>query len=636
MAEEENQTPKSNIIRPDNVSQSVSQEDKINEFKNLISSRDKTIKDVFIEGFSLFTSQNIDKQDEVIGVLENLYILQKSLYEGTFQKMYESNMVFANALPPILNNLQSKDQNLDSKLPPIIDNLNNKEENLFAKELPVQQVEIIDIDNLVIDKLQNMFSNINQFDDGNQNFTPDNNYEGDLLKKLVGFGLASLFSVGALSKFLPFAFTDNPLQGFGTMISKVMVYIWGAFEKNVIDIFKNSKIFQVTKSTLTKILPANKLTQILSEVFTVGFAKRIPILGSFINWGDSLVRINNGDYIGGLISFLSGSANLFPGVGTAISFALDLLNVGKDVYESRAIEGENIPWTQKINDWIADNMRNLPILGTAVRIGEGLAYIAEGEVVKGLKIMASSLISNTGLDMFISFLSSEEDKEENVKNYGSESIVDALTNLTEYLYLKVFDYIEAAINKGKDMVAKIFGDDITNKAFEFLGLSQSNNDTGDISIPANTNVIEARKQLQERGLNETQINRVLRDNQDNLDFGLNLKGDKLRSEDEIKKFLQQKGLSEYEQTLFLRRNQDKVQKDDMKIDEQIKATKEVSFLMNESVNEIKRMNQLLSEQNNNNNLFSSVNNTNRVNNFNSTSNFSLFRESMRFGLQQPA
>ena len=59
-------------------------------------------------------------------------------------------------------------------------------------------------------------------------------------------------------------------------------------------------------------------------------AKKIPFIGGLISFKDAYDRFKKGDIAGGLISIGSGIASFFPGIGTAISIGLDVLNAFLD------------------------------------------------------------------------------------------------------------------------------------------------------------------------------------------------------------------------------------------------------------------------------------------------------------------
>lgn len=80
-------------------------------------------------------------------------------------------------------------------------------------------------------------------------------------------------------------------------------------------------------------LGGGSLLKMIGSGFKV-IAKRIPIIGSLISFKDAYDRFQKGDTLGGFISIGSGIATLFPGIGTAISIGLDVLNAFLDYSDS--------------------------------------------------------------------------------------------------------------------------------------------------------------------------------------------------------------------------------------------------------------------------------------------------------------
>jgi hypothetical protein len=71
------------------------------------------------------------------------------------------------------------------------------------------------------------------------------------------------------------------------------------------------------------------------------FLKRLPLIGSLISIGSAVTRIKNKDFLGGLIDLGAAVAYMFPGIGTGIGIALDLLNASSDAYgEKKGIKGK--------------------------------------------------------------------------------------------------------------------------------------------------------------------------------------------------------------------------------------------------------------------------------------------------------
>lgn len=77
-------------------------------------------------------------------------------------------------------------------------------------------------------------------------------------------------------------------------------------------------------------IAAKSIGKNLAKSLGKNVLKRIPGVGLLISLWMAKERFNRKDYVGGLIELGSGFASLFPGVGTAISIALDLINLGKD------------------------------------------------------------------------------------------------------------------------------------------------------------------------------------------------------------------------------------------------------------------------------------------------------------------
>ena len=63
-----------------------------------------------------------------------------------------------------------------------------------------------------------------------------------------------------------------------------------------------------------------------AKFFAKGMLKRIPIIGSLFSFADAFNMFRQGNILKGLLDVASGIANFFPGIGTAISIGIDVLN----------------------------------------------------------------------------------------------------------------------------------------------------------------------------------------------------------------------------------------------------------------------------------------------------------------------
>jgi hypothetical protein len=126
--------------------------------------------------------------------------------------------------------------------------------------------------------------------------------------------------------------------------------------------------------------------------------KFVPLIGTLISFYSAWGRFEKGDVLGGIIDVASGIAALgsfFPGigwVGSAISIGLDVFNAFLDHKQ----EGTGLSKGQMIGnffapitDWLADKfsydrLKNMPVFGGFIRLGEGVGQITTGDVSGGL------------------------------------------------------------------------------------------------------------------------------------------------------------------------------------------------------------------------------------------------------------
>ena len=106
--------------------------------------------------------------------------------------------------------------------------------------------------------------------------------------------------------------------------------------------------------------------------------KRIPVVGSIFSFGSAYDRFQKGEYLKGIIDVASGVANFVPGIGTAISIGLDVLNAfidppseeQKKTNQGKGFWGGISEWfgelVQKMYKFILDILPE-KILGVSVR-----------------------------------------------------------------------------------------------------------------------------------------------------------------------------------------------------------------------------------------------------------------------------
>lgn len=139
-------------------------------------------------------------------------------------------------------------------------------------------------------------------------------------KSLNGFTFGLTGKLSVISKNLFSIFGDKLIKT-GSQLMESVTSIMGSGQST-------TKLL----SNITKIGKGGIFKLVGSSLKIIG--KRIPIIGTLISFKDAYDRFQKGDTIGGFISIGSGIATIFPGIGTAISIGLDILNAVLDYSDS--------------------------------------------------------------------------------------------------------------------------------------------------------------------------------------------------------------------------------------------------------------------------------------------------------------
>tara|TARA_E500000318_G_scaffold108755_2_gene120277 strand:+ start:7619 stop:9217 length:1599 start_codon:yes stop_codon:yes gene_type:complete len=308
------------------------------------------------------------------------------------------------------------------------------------------------------------------------------------VKKLIG---PALLVLGGLAALVTGLMSDGPLKGLLNILSKTGI-IGG------VKLFQKMASTQIGKFTtmFAKILPKNLFDNVIKSAKgflgnigkfllapfkglvgkggakalfgTIGklftktlrpLLKRIPGIGSLISWSFAVSRFKKGDAVGGLIDVASGIATLFPGIGTALSIGLDVLNafidMKKDPEEVKPKgEGFNLgKFFGNIKDAI---MNNFPIKNL-VEFYSGAGKVVTGNFKEGFKQMAYAIPFFKPLSEFI-FGTAEESKDESGKFsftqfFGNikDKILTSMLNILPETILGVSVRARAAKMLGIDM-----------------------------------------------------------------------------------------------------------------------------------------------------------------------------------------
>ena len=84
-------------------------------------------------------------------------------------------------------------------------------------------------------------------------------------------------------------------------------------------------------------------------------AKKIPGIGLLLSLGYAIDRFANGDIQGGFIDIASGAASTIPGIGTAASIGLDIVNAQADLASGGVVgTSKKKGWLGKMNKFLGD------------------------------------------------------------------------------------------------------------------------------------------------------------------------------------------------------------------------------------------------------------------------------------------
>jgi hypothetical protein len=220
-----------------------------------------------------------------------------------------------------------------------------------------------------------------------------------LIQSVGGLGASLALAIGSW-------FNDGPWKGTMKLVGEIgtkifipkVTKIMTQFFPKLFETFTKGiqSIGSTAGGLITKLLPTTGVLGKLATKFLGFFTpllKRLPIIGTIINIGSAISRFIQGDIIGGLIDIGSAIAVLVPGVGTAISLALGLLNAGRDLTgESKKSTGEQVAnigsILGKAVDWIKGKIKNLFNYYFG-KISRGIDQIKSGDYIRGIITLAS-------------------------------------------------------------------------------------------------------------------------------------------------------------------------------------------------------------------------------------------------------
>jgi hypothetical protein len=128
--------------------------------------------------------------------------------------------------------------------------------------------------------------------------------------------------------------------------------------------------------------------------------KAIPLIGTVISFGQAWARFREGEYMQGLIDIAAGVTGLVPGVGTALSIGLSLLNTfidlkGGEEKEQKAETGLSITaMLMKAVGWVAkigSKLKFIPVIGSLLSFGLAWGRFQQNDILGGVLDIVSGI-----------------------------------------------------------------------------------------------------------------------------------------------------------------------------------------------------------------------------------------------------
>jgi hypothetical protein len=117
------------------------------------------------------------------------------------------------------------------------------------------------------------------------------------------------------------------------------------------------------------------------------FFKRIPFLGSLLSFADAWDNFQNDNILAGSLDLVSGVANLFPGIGTALSLGVDVLN---SLMSQKTESGKTR--FQAVGDWFSgvwEWVKETPVMKAFFDLYDGIEAVFMGDMPRAFKTLSN-------------------------------------------------------------------------------------------------------------------------------------------------------------------------------------------------------------------------------------------------------
>lgn len=208
--------------------------------------------------------------------------------------------------------------------------------------------------------------------------------------------------------------------------------------------------------------------------------KGIPLIGALISFADAYGRFKEGNIIQGTIDIAAGLTGFIPGVGTAVSIGLSLLNAFIDTRgeNKEEVQQQSINVSSMLMKGIGmfakigSKLKFLPLIGSVLSFGSAWGRFKNGETLKGVLDLASGIAGlfpgvGTGLSIGIGALNSFLDYQEEKGGFSSTTAMMGSWVKSLWDWVKNTQFVKTILNI-TDGIADLLSPSNIRKGLETL------------------------------------------------------------------------------------------------------------------------------------------------------------------------
>ena len=209
----------------------------------------------------------------------------------------------------------------------------------------------------------------------------------------------------------------------------------------------------------------------IGGIFSKGFLKRVPIIGTAISLYSAWTRFSQGDVIGCVIDIGSALAGIIdfgvPGLGTGIAIGLDVFNAFLDYKAGGTPEGGGkgkggmiMGWAADLGDWAWSKLKKIPFIKNLLN---AVNHIMDGDIFEGLKSLSYCVGNSFGM-LLLQFEAFVEPEEDNTK--PTQTFANIFSDLFKWMKDSIYDKVAN--------FAKKIGGSIKDAWNKMLGITETN------------------------------------------------------------------------------------------------------------------------------------------------------------------